>query len=233
MIRTGLLMFALAAISTSRSLAADEDAALTKACPDLAAWAASHPHGDETDVAADAGRQLTRPELGKELAARAAADTQVRDAAMVEGAPTPATMQAVLATDADNLAWLKSVVARQGFPTPAQVGERGMSNAWLLIQHADRDQPFQREVLRELQRRGANAGVSKQDLAMLTDRVLLAQGKPQRFGTQFAPDATGALAMRLTEDPGGLDARRASMGLMPIALYRCVLGASYHLPVAR
>lgn len=45
-------------------------------------------------------------------------------------------------------------------------------------------------------------------------------------------DLDRALAMQPVEDPAGLDARRAAMGLMPLALYRCVLGASYHLPVA-
>lgn len=232
MIRAGLLLAMLLAAPAARASTADEDAALMKACPGLAAWAAAHPHGDGAAATADAGRVFTRPALRSALAERAAADTRVRDAAMAKGKPDQAAMQAVLQVDTGNLAWLKDVVARQGFPTIAQVGAQGMADAWLLVQHADRDSAFQLQMLRTLKGRGEAAGVRKQDLAMLTDRVLLAQGQPQRYGTQFEPDAHGALTMQPVEDRAGLDARRAAMGLMPLALYRCVLGASYHLPVA-
>lgn len=231
--RAGILLGALLVACPAIALAADEDAALAKACPGLAAWAAGHPHGSDAAAAADAGRQVGQPSLRAALATRAAADTRARDAMMAKGAPDPAAMKAILDTDAGNLAWLKGVVARQGFPTVAQVGNEGVADAWLLVQHADRDSAFQVQVLRTLQARGADAGVRKQDLAMLTDRVLLAQGKPQRYGTQFKPDANGALAMQPVEDEEGLDARRASAGLMPLAIYRCVLGASYAMPVAQ
>lgn len=225
-------VFAWLAVVAAGACAADDDAALMKACPGLAQWAASHPHGSEAAAKADTHRRFTDPALRQALATRAAADARVRARALATGTPDPAAMRAVLEVDADNLAWLKRVVARQGFPTRAQVGEQGVADAWLLAQHADRDRAFQFDVLGTLQRRGEDAGVRKQDLAMLTDRVLLAQGKPQRYGTQFMPDASGALAMQPVEDGAGLDARRAAMGLMPIGLYRCVLGASYHLPVA-
>jgi len=231
-IRAGLVLALLLAAPATRAFAADEDAALMKACPGLAAWAAAHPHGGGAAAAADAGRTFTQPALRRALASRAAADTRAREAAMARGKPDQAAMQAVLQVDAGNLAWLRDLVARQGFPTLAQVGAQGMADAWLLVQHADRDSAFQLLVLRTLQGRGETAGVRRQDLAMLTDRTLLAQGRPQRYGTQFKPDAHGALAMQPVEDPPGLDARRAAVGLMPLALYGCVLGASYHLPVA-
>jgi len=230
--RAGIVLAVSLLACPAAAFAADEDAALAKACPGLAAWAAGHPHGSDTAAAADAGRQPTQPALREALARRAAADARVRDAAMAGGAPDKAAIQAVLETDADNLAWLKGLVARQGFPTAAQVGMQGVADAWLLAQHADRDNAFQRQVLRTLQARGDQAGVRKQELAMMVDRVLLAQGKQQRYGTQFAAGEDGTLRMQPVEDPAGLDARRAAMGLMPLALYRCVLGASYHVPVA-
>ncbi|MBP1473948.1 hypothetical protein J7I44_06535 [Frateuria sp. MAH-13] len=231
--RARVVLLTLLAAWPVGGFATDTDAALMKACPGLAAWAEQHPHGDAAAAKADGGRHALAPTLREALAVRAAADARVRDAAMAQGTPSQDAMQAVLAVDRDNLAWLKGVVARQGFPTLAQVGAQGMADAWLLAQHADRDSAFQLQLLRTLQARGADAGVRKQDLAMLTDRVLLAQGKPQRYGTQFKPDASGALAMQPVEDEAGLDARRASAGLMPLAIYRCVLGASYALPVAQ
>ena len=233
MSRAGILLLASLAACPVVALAADEDAALARACPGLAAWAEGHPHGADAAMAVDDGHRFTQPALREELARRAAADAGVRDAAMAKGTPDPAAMQKVLKTDAGNLAWLKELVARQGFPTVAQVGAQGVANAWLLAQHADRDNAFQWQVLRTLQARGEQAGVRKQELAMMTDRVLLAQGKPQRYGTQFAAGEGGKLRMQPVGDRAGLDARRAAMGLMPLALYRCVLGVSYHLPVAQ
>lgn len=60
---------------------------------------------------------------------------------------------------------------------------------------------------------------------MLTDRMLLAQGKPQRYGSQFLIK-DGVPTLHPTEDRVGLDARRAAMGLAPIADYACVLGVA-------
>jgi hypothetical protein len=232
MTRTSLLLFALLAVIPAGGFAANENAALMEACPGLAAWAVDHPQSDAVTETADAGHRFTRPALRKTLAGRAAVDVRLRKAAMAKHPIDPAAMEAVLQADAHNVAWLKGVVARQGFPTVAQVGAQGVADAWLLVQHADRDSAFQLRVLRTLQARGEAAGVRRQDLAMLTDRVLLAQGKPQRYGTQFLPDASGALALQPVEDAAGLETRRAAVGLMPLALYRCVLGASYHMPVA-
>ena len=74
---------------------------------------------------------------------------------------------------------------KDGVPTVAQVGESGVHWAWLLVQHADDDPQFQlslQPLFAERQRAGE---LPADDLARLTDRVLLATGRPQRFGTQF------------------------------------------------
>ena len=56
--------------------------------------------------------------------------------------------------------------------------------AWLLVQHADADVKFQRRCL-DLMARLPKGEVSISNLAYLTDRVLLAEGKKQLYGTQF------------------------------------------------
>ena len=63
---------------------------------------------------------------------------------------------------------------------------------------------------------------------MLSDRVRLAQGQPQRYGTQFVRGAGGELVLEQpVEDIDGIDARRKEMDLMPLNLYQCVLRATY------
>ena len=58
----------------------------------------------------------------------------------------------------------------------------------------------------------------KQDFAYLTDQVLVAEGKKQRYGTQLQLE-NGKLQPAPIEDPAHVDARRRSMGLGPLADY--------------
>jgi len=217
------------------------DDALAQACPGIARWQAAEQqtHADQTDAAMaarDAHRHLSAPEARRQLLQRLRADQDARDAA-IAASKLPAghdtarksAFQRVTQVDGDNLAWLEARVATSGFPTVLEVGEQGMAAAFLLVQHADRDPAFQSRVLSMLAARGPDMGIRKSEFAMLTDRVLHAQGKPQRYGTQFMPDPAhpGQLKMDPVEDPAGLDRRRAAMELPPIDDYRCVLRAMY------
>jgi hypothetical protein len=111
------------------------------------------------------------------------------------------------------------------------VGTDGASAAFLIVQHSDADPKFQAQVLPLME-----AAVAKQEadpdlFAMLTDRVLRAQGKPQRYGTQFMNNDDGSMSMQPTEDEANLDARRQKMGLPSIAEYKKILSETYHKPV--
>lgn len=221
-------MFGLMLVLMSATAWAQEgDAALLKACPGLAVWAKTHPRGGSTLAPKrDDLRKLTEPALRNELARRVTADQRVR-APLLGGAPDKATIQAMLAVAADDLVWLKSIIARQGFPTPSMVGHQGVADAWLLVQHADSDPAFQSAVLKVLAARLQSGGIRRSDIALLTDRVLLAQGKPQRYGSQFERDRHGAFLPKPTEDMATVDQRRAAMDLMPLTAYRCMLTNSY------
>lgn len=225
------LLLLVVSLPLTVARADDDDATLMKACPGLATWAASHPHRRDEAARQDVGRHVADPVLRDALATRAVADQKARDAVVAAGAPNKALVTRLMAVDADNLSWLKGVVDRQGFPTPETVGELGVSNAWLLVQHADSDPAFQAAVLKTLQSRLADSGVQKADIAMLTDRVLRAQGKPQHYATQFTPGKDGRPILAPVDDLAHVDQRRAAMGLMPLPVYRCVLRVTYAPPV--
>jgi hypothetical protein len=71
-----------------------------------------------------------------------------------------------------------------------------------------------------MSREGASE-VCAAHLAYLEDRVRVAEGRPQRFGTQFHTDKRGSLVPATPiEEPEGLDERRAAAGLEPFAAYR-------------
>jgi hypothetical protein len=124
--------------------------------------------------------------------------------------------------DAQNLAWLKQLVKDQGIPTAEQVGESGVKWAWLLVQHADQDPRLQATVLPMFANRYEAGELPDEDLAKLTDRILLALGKPQRFGTQF-DWLSGKFNPRNAPDVAVIDAHRQEIGLMPLADYACLM----------
>jgi hypothetical protein len=120
--------------------------------------------------------------------------------------------------DSDNLPWLKKVVAKHGWPGASLVGADGAHAAWLLAQHADADPAFQRRCL-DLMAAAVEAGdATMREFAYLTDRVLLAEGRPQVYGTQVMR-RDGAWGPRNLRDPEGVDLRREVAGLDPLADY--------------
>jgi hypothetical protein len=67
----------------------------------------------------------------------------------------------------------------------------------------------------ELMRAAVEAGdADAGELAYLTDRVRVARGEPQLYGTQF-----GRCGPHPIEDPDALDERRGAVGLEPFADY--------------
>jgi len=120
--------------------------------------------------------------------------------------------------DQENLPWLGRVIAQHGWPGASLVGTDGAHAAWLLIQHADADRAFQRHCL-DLMTAPVEAGeAARCDLAYLTDRVLLAEGGQQEYGTQLIRRG-GKWVPRNLRDPEGVDERRAAVGLAPLAGY--------------
>ncbi|NUR03762.1 MAG: hypothetical protein HOY79_46810 [Streptomyces sp.] len=90
------------------------------------------------------------------------------------------------------------------------VGADGAQAAWLLAQHADADLEFQRGCL-SLMLDGLEAGTADSaHVAFLSDLILVAEDRPQLYGTQFR--VLGGLPVKI-EEPDKLDARRAVMGL--------------------
>jgi hypothetical protein len=120
--------------------------------------------------------------------------------------------------DAENLPWLKRLVAERGWPGKSLVGVDGAHAMWLLVQHATADPAFMRQCL-DLLTAAVDAGeASVTDQAYLTDRVLLHEGGQQEYGTQLARRG-GRWAPDNLRDPDGVDERRAAVGMRPLAEY--------------
>jgi hypothetical protein len=117
--------------------------------------------------------------------------------------------------DERNTGRMRAVVSEIGWPTVSKVGAQAEHMAWLLVQHAEH--AFQKDCLALMAHEPADE-VCPRHLAYLEDRILVREGRPQRYGTQLEKDANGWKPVP-TDDPEGLDARRQSVGLEPISEY--------------
>jgi uncharacterized protein DUF6624 len=187
-------------------------------------------------------RPPDRPGLRAELLRRAEQDQAARTApqggartarqgaqAAQRAQETEPDWDAVAAVDAANVGWLRDVVAEAGWPGRSLVGEDGAHAAWLLAQHADRDPAFQRSCLNLIAQAARDGEATLAELAYLTDRVLLAEGQPQEYGTQMEGRREGWTPRRL-RDPGNVDERRAAMSLGPMSEYTARMADAYGPP---
>src|SRR3954468_11068216 len=84
--------------------------------------------------------------------------------------------------DVRNTARLRELVAEHGWPGRSLVGDQGANDAWLLAQHATHELSFQRHV-RELLEAAVEAGeATPRQLAYLTDRARMQEGRPLLYG---------------------------------------------------
>jgi len=122
---------------------------------------------------------------------------------------------------------MKELIPAQGFPTAAEVGQDGVDAAFAIVQHSNMDSQFQARALDLIRKRSDSGEIDLRKLALLSDRVALAQREVQRFGTQFRPASKKLIVLWEVESPAQLDARREKMGLEPMALYACEIEKAY------
>lgn len=194
------------------------------ACPGMHEWKTAM---EQRTAALPKRKAPTLPDVRRQLLAMAETDQKVR-APTVTGSGQPlsaAELKTMFDTDARNLARFKTIFRRMGFPPASAVGVDGSNAAFLLVQHAS-DQGFQKLALLSLESRVRAGEASPSEYALLLDRTLVHDGKPQRYGSQFSTVA-GVNVLDPVENPAQLDARRAEVSLMPMAVYACVIETAY------
>ena len=121
-------------------------------------------------------------------------------------------------TDSANQASVSNILDTYGWPT-------GLSDAankaiFLVIDHSDlKTMNKYIELFRDAVEKGY---IQMDDLVTMEDRMLMNEGKPQKYGTQaysLVEDGKTVTYIWPVEDPDKLDALRKSVGLMPIGAY--------------
>jgi hypothetical protein len=145
-------------------------------------------------------------------------------------AMTKEMMQKLSQTDTHLTLELKQIVEEKGWPTIALAGIDASNAAMLILTHTP-DHAWQRQILPQLQALADTGKIDPSPLAMVVDKELVAEGKLQRYGSQFKY-TNGEIAMYAVEDPGNLDQRRAKALLPPMDVYKETMFNIYHLKIA-
>jgi hypothetical protein len=125
----------------------------------------------------------------------------------------------IVETDCSNTAWMKVQLREVGWFDRRTYGAAADNAAWLLVQHADMSPSFQVETLQILERLAAEGGTNGQNFAYLWDRVAVAEGRPQRFGSQMECADGVNRPIGGIEDPEHVEERRAALRMQTYASY--------------
>lgn len=156
--------------------------------------------------------------LRSELLAMIAEDERVRailaaDGSLFEGYHPH--MAEVHRRNADRMA---EIITAHGWPGRRLVGDDGAAAAWRIVQHAIGAPALQRDSLPLLRAAAGRGDLERAWVAMLEDRICAFEGRPQIYGTQFDWDDKGEMnPYPPVADPAGVDSRRATVGLGPLA----------------
>jgi hypothetical protein len=150
-----------------------------------------------------------------ELAIMRVADQSLREHFNENREPSQRHVDALALVDHTNTLRMKALLRQCGWPVTSKYGKDASADAWLLIQHADRDRPFQRKALLLLER-AVNAGEARGgDLAYLSDRLAVSEGRPQPYGTQFVGTENCKMVLAPIDSREAVNARRRAIPGMP------------------
>jgi hypothetical protein len=120
--------------------------------------------------------------------------------------------------DSKNRQRLDEIVKEHGWPKISSFGPEASGVAFLIVQHAELD--YQKKYLPLIKEAVNRNEARPSDLAMLEDRILTREGKKQIYGTQLRLNQnTQVMELYPIEDEENVDARRAKVGLAPLAQY--------------
>ena len=176
-------------------------------------------------------------DLRQELLAMEEQDQEVRanfnDIIARQGTPEADSALARMAAVDERLgARIKAIISEHGWPERSLVGDDGASAAWLIVQHADT--AYMRKVLPLLLDAAERGEAREGEAALLHDRVLMGQRKPQLYGTQlYSEPGEEQLKLHPIKDEANVDERRAEVKLPPLAEYLAFQGIEYVPPAER
>jgi hypothetical protein len=121
------------------------------------------------------------------------------------------------AVDADNFAYLTSLVQQVGWIDTAHFGKQATAAAIIIAKHSS-DPRLMQAILPSVEKDMTYSGISAELFSVLYDESRLTLGYKQRYGTQLAEDKAGPYVVPL-EEPDRVDELRKAIALPPLAEY--------------
>jgi len=140
-----------------------------------------------------------------------------KDGVSVDSESLKSVWQEINLVDAELQGELDDLVARCGWPSETAFGIRAVEAAHFIVLHSPLD--YQMDyigVISEAERAGE---FKTRHLAFLVDKMLVRQGKSQRYGTQLrGVNSLGDFEPFPIEDESRVDELRAAAGVIPASL---------------
>jgi hypothetical protein len=114
-----------------------------------------------------------------------------------------------------------SIIEKCGMPTLNDVTQEQMDAIWLGLQH-NTNNMYRIKYFPLIEKAVKNGDLSKEQYALMKDRMLMEEGKPQLYGSQIKNGKLYDL-----ESPETVNKRRQEMGLEPIEDYLKRFGISF------
>jgi hypothetical protein len=106
-----------------------------------------------------------------------------------------------------------SIIEKCGMPSLKEVNENQMRAVFLALQHTDKK--HRKKYFPLIEEAVKKGDLSKQEFALMKDRILVEEGKPQLYGSQFTTNGK----LHELEDPDNVNERRKEMGMGPLEEY--------------
>lgn len=120
--------------------------------------------------------------------------------------------------DRQNLIKVISLIEKCGMPTTKQISAKQMNTIWLVLQHADNEN--RKKYFKILKKSAKNGDLSEGQIAIMQDRILMMDGKPQIYGSQIVENKeTRKWEIYNLKNSKLVDKRRAKVGLSPLDEY--------------
>ncbi|PKL37398.1 MAG: hypothetical protein CVV41_22850 [Candidatus Riflebacteria bacterium HGW-Riflebacteria-1] len=129
--------------------------------------------------------------------------------------------------DSENQRKIEKILEEIGWPRKSDFGSLGPAEAiFLVIQHSDLD--FQKKYYKLLKLAAESGDLSKSSFAIFEDRILVREGKNQKYGSQLKIDQnTGKYSFYPIEDEENVNKRRSEVGLESLDEYAKRFGIEY------
>lgn len=121
-----------------------------------------------------------------------------------------------------NLQYVIGIIESCGMPTLSMVNRNQLMAIWLVIQHAPLE--YQQKYIHVFEESAQNGDLAWEQVALMRDRILMRQGKPQLYGSQIKGGKLYDLA-----DPHLVDQRRGKLGMGPLHLYLARYGIEFEV----